>query len=80
VVPVASLVLVTQLYIRGRSEPPEDNSLACAELLTDCGMVTWPDINSFGIDLQRFHDAQEEANRTIEKIDWDRILLNCGNY
>ena len=72
VVSIVTLVLVFQLFIWGRSEPPKDNSLACAELLSARAMVTWPTpINP------AYNFAKDLAARTIEKIDQDRAVLKC---
>ena len=75
VVSIVTLVLVFQLFIWGRSEPPEppkDNSLACAELLSARAMVTWPTpLNP------AYNFAKDLAERTIEKIDQDRAILKC---
>ena len=72
VVSIVTLVLVFQLFIWGRSEPPKDNSLACAELLSARAMVTWPTpLNP------AYNFAKDLAARTIEKIDQDRAVLKC---
>ena len=73
VVSIVTLVLVFQLFIWGRSEPPKDNSLACAELLTARATVNWPE-NDF-VFLHSI--ARETIERTIAEIDWDRIRLEC---
>ena len=72
VVSIVTLVLVFQLFIWGRSEPPQDNSLACAELLSARAMVTWPTpLNP------AYNFAADLAERTIEKIDRDHAILKC---
>ena len=72
VVSIVTLVLVFQLFIWGRSEPPKDNSLACAELLSARAMVTWPTpLNP------AYNFAKDLAERTIEKIEADRNKLGC---
>ena len=66
------LVLVFQLFIWGRSEPPKDNSLAWAELLSARAMVTWPTPLNPG-----YNFAKNLAARTVEKIDQDRAVPKC---
>ena len=76
VVSIVTLVLVFQLFIWGRSEPPEppkDNSLACAELLTARAMVNWPD----GVPAYLVFGAMDSVEQTIEMIDRDRAILGC---
>ena len=72
VVSIVTLVLVFQLFTWERSEPPKDNSLACAELLSARAMVTWPTpLNP------AYNFAKDLAERTIEKIEADRNKLGC---
>ncbi|RUA05297.1 MAG: hypothetical protein DSY88_01445 [Candidatus Poseidoniales archaeon] len=73
VVSIVTLVLVFQLFIWGRSEPPKDNSLACAELLTARAKVTWPEIDVFWA----LSTAMESVEQTIGEIDRDRATLGC---
>ena len=80
VVSIVTLVLVFQLFIWGRSEPPEppkDNSLACAELLTARAMITWPDEPSVPFLSSAYQAAWDAAEGTINKIDLDRRTLQC---
>ena len=73
VVSIVTLVLVFQLFTWERSEPPKDNSLACAELLTARAMVTWPG----AAPAYAFSIAREFIEQTIEEIDRDRATLGC---
>ena len=78
VVSIVTLVLVFQLFIWGRSEPPEppkDNSLACAELLSTMAMVNWPNLANHS--TATYEAAKDVAERTIEKIEADRNKLGC---
>ena len=73
VVSIVTLVLVFQLFTWERSEPPKDNSLACAELLTARATVNWP-----GTDAAYYLSTARETNeQTIGEIDRDRIRLEC---
>ena len=66
------LVLVFQLFIWGRSEPPKNNSLAWTEALSVRPMVTWlTPLNP------AYNFAKDLAARTIEKIDQNRAVLKC---
>ena len=75
VVSIVTLVLVFQLFIWGRSEPPKDNSLACAELLAARAMVNWPRTDT--IYSYNAMIAMEFVEQTIGKIDRDRATLGC---
>ena len=73
VVSIVTLVLVFQLFTWERSEPPKDNSLACAELLTARAMVNWPET----VPAYFVSRAMDSVEQTIEKIDRDRATLGC---
>jgi hypothetical protein len=73
VVSIVTLVLVFQLFTWERSEPPKDNSLACAELLTARAMVNYPD----GLPAYLVFTAMDSVEQTLEKIDRDRATLGC---
>ena len=75
VVSIVTLVLVFQLFIWGRSEPPKDNSLACAELLSTMAIVNWPNIANHS--PATYEAAKDVAERTIDKIEADRNKLGC---
>ena len=72
VVSIVTLVLVFQVFTQERSEPPKDNSLAWAELLSARAMVTWPTPLNPG-----YNFAKDLAARTVEKIDQDRAVPKC---
>ena len=76
VVSIVTLVLVFQLFIWGRSEPPKDNSLACTELLAISGSITFPDSDSF-YEESDYTRAKVNYYSTIDKIDADRDKLGC---
>ena len=73
VVSIVTLVLVFQLFIWGRSEPPKDNSLACAELLTARATVNWQGADAAYV----FSIARETIDQTIAEIDRNRATLGC---
>ena len=77
VVSIVTLVLVFQLFTWERSEPPKDNSLACAELLAARAMITWPDEPSVPFLSSAYQAAWDAAEGTINKIDLDRRTLQC---
>ena len=77
VVSIVTLVLVFQLFIWGRSEPPKDNSLACAELLTARATVNWPGPSTY-LSYGYTDTAMEFVEQTIGKIDRDRATLGCS--
>ena len=72
VVSIVTLGLVFQLFTWERSEPPKDNSLACAELLSARAIITWP--TPFN---PAYNFAKDLAARTVEKIDQDRAVPKC---
>ena len=73
VVSIVTLVLVFQLFTWERSEPPKDNSLACAELLAARAMVNWPGVDT----IYSYDIAMEFVEQTIGEIDRDRATLGC---
>ena len=75
VVSIVTLVLVFQLFTWERSEPPKDNSLACAELLSTAAMVTYPNLREHTIPT--YNAAKALADRTIEKIEADLNKFGC---
>ena len=75
VVSIVTLVLVFQLFTWERSEPPKDNSLACAELLSTMAIVNWPNLANHS--TATYEAAKDVAERTIDKIEADRNKLGC---
>ena len=76
VVSIVTLVLVFQLFIWGRSEPPKDNSLACTQLLAISGSITFPDPENFDV-YREYEYAKIHYYSTIQQIEADRDKLGC---
>ena len=83
---MASLVLISQLLFWGRSEPPNVNSPACAELHAARAAVYRPNINYFqprpGTPIpegwfQKWEEAADEWRKAMSESDYQLALLNC---
>ncbi len=79
VVSIASVVFVLGLYAeldKSESESQWNNSIACAQLLTARAQVTWPDSRNF-YTYDAMETALSDVEKTIERIDLDRLKLGC---
>ena len=79
VVSIAAVVFVLGLYAeldKSGFESRGNNSIACAQLLTARAQVTWPDSRNF-YTYDAMETALSDVEKTISRIDLDRLKLGC---
>lgn len=78
-VSIAAVVFVLGLHAKlekSDSESHRDTSIACAQLLTARAQVTWPDSRNF-YTYDAMETALSDVEKTIARIDLDRLKLGC---